>query len=147
MAMLVCGALVVCTVDSGAEPARAERVQAVAETVKCPTCRSQSVANSDAPAAVAIVNEIERRIGAGESPDQVRSFLATQYGEDILLTPTRSGLAGVVWVLPVAALVLAVAGLAYAFRRWRTDAAATVTAADRERVARARRQPQPTTGP
>ena len=41
---------------------------------------------------------------------QIRDELAAAYGEQVLLTPGSSGVAGLVWVLPVVALVLALAG-------------------------------------
>jgi hypothetical protein len=50
-----------------------------------------------------------------------------------------SGVAGLVWVLPVAGLVLAIAILVVAFRRWRPPPAAPASAADRLLVAEARR--------
>jgi hypothetical protein len=36
------------------------------------------------------------------------------------MTPSGSGTASLVWVLPVAALVGGLAALAFAFRRWRS---------------------------
>ena len=42
-------------------------------------------------------------------------------GDSILLTPPRDGVAGLVWVLPVLALVTAAGALTVAFRRWRRD--------------------------
>lgn len=139
LAVVLLGALAVGTFDRQAELTDAEQVRAVAETVRCPQCASQSVANSDAPAAEAVTNEIERRLAAGESPDEVRSYLAGRYGEEILLNPTSSGVTGLVWILPVVALVAAAAGLVAVFRRWQSKDTVSASDADRERVATARR--------
>jgi cytochrome c-type biogenesis protein CcmH/NrfF len=114
-----------------------ERVQSLSESVMCPTCRGQSVADSDSSAARGIRTYIERRIGEGAGNDQVRNELANIYGEDVLLTPGRSGWQGLVWVLPVAALVGALAGIAFAFHHWRRRSTSEVTEADRELVVRA----------
>ena len=78
----------------------------MAETLKCPTCRSQSVADSEAPSAKAIRAEIARRLEAGESEDEIRDYLVSRFGEEILLTPSSSGVTGLVWVLPVVAVAL-----------------------------------------
>jgi cytochrome c-type biogenesis protein CcmH/NrfF len=96
-----------------------ERMHALAETIKCPTCLSQSVATSDAPASTAIKAEMQRQISEGRSDGEIRGFLVSKYGQDILLTPSSSGVAGLVWVLPVAALIVAVGGVVFAFRRWK----------------------------
>jgi cytochrome c-type biogenesis protein CcmH len=113
-----------------------ERVERVASQVRCPTCRQLSAAESDAPAAEAVRVAIRDRIERGESDAEIRAFLVDAYGADILLKPGRSGVAGLVWVVPVTAFVCALAGLAFAFRRW-TRRAGTPTDADRELVARA----------
>lgn len=95
------------------------RVQAVASTIRCPQCRSQSAADSDASTAQAVRVEIAERIDAGESDDEIRAYFASTYGEEILLTPPRSGVGSLVWIVPVVVLVVGAAGLALAFRRWR----------------------------
>lgn len=99
----------------------AERAQAIAATVACPACSGQSVASSDAPAAANLRADIDRRVAAGESDDEIRAAYAARFGEEILLNPPRSGAAGLVWVLPVAGVVAGAAGLAVAFRRWRRE--------------------------
>jgi cytochrome c-type biogenesis protein CcmH len=117
---------------------RSERAEAITASVRCPTCRGQSVRNSDAPVAAAIRSEVDRRLADGQSDDEIRDYLVDRYGEAVLLKPPRSGVAGLVWVLPVAGLVAAVAVLALAFRRWRLPAVTTVAPEDLERVRRAR---------
>jgi cytochrome c-type biogenesis protein CcmH len=120
LVVVVIGALVVGTRPSGTKT-DAERVQSIAKSVRCPTCRGQSVADSDAPAAANVRKDIERRVADGQSDDDIRSALADRFGDGILLTPPRSGVAGLVWVLPVLAVTAAVGGLTLAFRRWRRE--------------------------
>lgn len=96
-----------------------DRAQALEHTIKCPVCRGQSVAESDSEASKAIRVDIVRRIAAGESDSEIRSYYAQTLGNDILLRPASSGFAGLVWVLPVAGFVLAASGIGLAFWRWR----------------------------
>ena len=103
----------------GGAPTDAERAHAIATSIRCPTCRSQSMADSDAPAAKAGREEILRRVKAGQSDAEIRAYFVGRYGESILLAPPRNGLSGLVWVLPVLAIAAAAVGLALAFRRWR----------------------------
>lgn len=100
----------------------AERAQVIAGTVRCPTCAGQSVASSDAPAAEAIRADIDRRVAAGETDEQIRAAFVASYGDGVLLNPPAGGLAGLVWVLPVAATVVALAALALTLRRWHVAA-------------------------
>lgn len=118
--VVVVGALVVGVTDTGASTEE-ERIESIASSVRCPTCRGQSVADSDAIAAENVRREIARRVGEGESDDEIRDALAARFGDGIILTPSRSGITGLVWVLPVAGSVVALAGLVFAFRRWRRE--------------------------
>ena len=125
---------------TGTRPPRTaeDRARALSESVACPVCDGQSVAESDSEAAKGIRNVISTRISEGATDAQIRDELAASYGEHILLTPGRTGVASLVWTLPVVALVAALAGLAVTFRRWRRGGAARATDADRELVAQAR---------
>ncbi|MEX2292399.1 MAG: cytochrome c-type biogenesis protein CcmH [Acidimicrobiales bacterium] len=134
---LVLVALVRAGVSDGPARTNVERVRDVASTIKCPTCRSQSVAGSDSAAARAIRNEIARRVADGESADEIRAAVAANYGSEVLLTPSGSGIEGLVWVLPVIALVVGLAALSAAFARWRRTTALEVTDEDRALVAAA----------
>jgi cytochrome c-type biogenesis protein CcmH len=138
LAVVLVGALVVGTVDGGGPQSPGERARDLAESIACPRCDGQSVADSDSDAAKGIRSLIEQRISEGASDAQIRDELAEAYGEQVLLTPGRSGAAGLVWALPVMALVAAAAGLAIAFRRWRAGDGTRASDADRALVAAAR---------
>jgi len=104
---------------SGHPPAgRAQQVQQIAAGLHCPICKDLSVADSPAPLAQQMRQEIAQQLRAGESADQIRAGFVASYGESVLMSPPRQGLAGAVYYLPL--LVLA-AGLITAFtllRRW-----------------------------
>jgi cytochrome c-type biogenesis protein CcmH len=114
---VVAVALVIGVTDRS--PATAdERARRIGETVMCPACSGETVADSQAPVAVNIRRQIADKVEQGRSDREIRDELAATYGERVILNPPRSGVAGLVWVLPVAGLVAAVAGLVFAFRRW-----------------------------
>ena len=115
------------------------RVASISSEVACPTCDGISVADSEAPASRTIRDEIRRRVEAGESDGDIRAYLVSRFGTDILLKPEASGVTGLVWALPVAGLVCALAGLAFAFRRWKARPEVEVSDADRVLVEQARR--------
>ncbi|HUP85322.1 MAG TPA: cytochrome c-type biogenesis protein CcmH [Acidimicrobiales bacterium] len=113
-----------------------DRVTAIAAEVRCPTCESLSAAESDASAAQAVRDEIRTRLRDGQTKGQILGYLAGRYGDDILLRPEATGVAGLVWVLPVAGFLLAVGGLATVVRRRRLadGAAAGPSSDDRDLV-------------
>jgi cytochrome c-type biogenesis protein CcmH len=119
LVVVVVVALGVGASGSGGGTSAAARSSRLAKEVRCPTCRGLSAAESDAKAAQAVRAEIRSRVDSGQSDAQIRAYLASRYGDDILLRPRGSGVAGVVWALPVVVLVCGAAGLAVAFRRWK----------------------------
>ena len=140
IAALVLVALVRNAVDDGPARTTEERVRSIASAMKCPVCRSQSVADSDSAAARSIRIEVTRRVEDGQSASEIRQAIADTYGEDVQLTPSSSGFAGLVWILPVVALVIALAALSATFARWRRTAGAEASDADRALVDEALRQ-------
>jgi formate-dependent nitrite reductase complex subunit NrfG len=138
MAVIAVVALAVGVARDGGPSTQAERVDAIARTIKCPPCAGESVYESRHPTARAIRTDIARQVRAGQADDAVRADLAARFGDDIVLVPSTSGVEGLLWVLPVAAAVLASAGLAVAFARWRRiEATRDPTDEDRAIVARA----------
>lgn len=119
MAFVLAGGLAIGARGDGAPATERERVDRIAATVKCTTCRGLSVAESDAKAAIAAREEIRARVRAGETDEEVRAYLAGRSGRDILLIPEGRGLPALVWAVPPAALIVAMAGLTAAFRSWR----------------------------
>lgn len=137
IAALVLVALVRAGVDEGSPRTEADRVRSIAATMKCPVCAGQSVAESDVEAARAIREEITRQVDEGQSDDEIRDTIAASYGDRIQLTPRASGFEGLVWIIPVVALVLALAGIGAAFARWRRITPTSATDEDRALVERA----------
>jgi len=123
--------------DGGRDGSVAARAQRLEESVMCPTCRGQSIADSDSSAADGIRNYIRTAIAEGDSDGEIRDYLAGQYGDDIILTPERGGWQGLVWILPVVAVLAAFVGIGLAFRTWRRQKSPTASDDDRALVDRA----------
>lgn len=133
------GALAVAAFDSGEPRTNAERAYAIANDYACPACDGQSVAESDVPIAREIRREINARVDAGATEDDIRAYLVSRFGTEIDLRPPADGVVGFVWFLPVAVVVSGLAGMAVAFRHWsRQSGQQRASDADTELVARYR---------
>ncbi len=107
------------TLDGGDTLSDAERAAAIARSLRCPQCAGESVAESNVSVAREIRADIARRVDAGQTDSAIREQYAVLYGDSILLTPRASGFGSLVWIVPAAVGLTAVAALAFAFRRWR----------------------------
>ena len=113
-----------------------DRMFAIAESMQCPICSGESVAQSNVEITKNIRTEIATQIRDGRTDAEISAFLITQYPA-YQMTPPSDGAAGLVWSLPVVALVVSLGGLAVAFRRWQVPADHRATADDRDLVRRA----------
>jgi len=123
LAAVLVVALVIGARQGGGSHTLDGRVHRIASELRCPTCRSQSMADSDAEAAKAGVREIRSQVQAGRSDAEIRGYFVARYGDDIILKPRGRGFAALVWILPVVVFAAALTGLAVAFVRWRPSGA------------------------
>lgn len=94
------------------------RVRAVSSELRCPVCQGESIQDSPAALAVEMKAVVREQLAAGRSPDEVKAYFVDKYGEWILLRPKASGWNTLVYALPVLALVIGVAVIVRATRRW-----------------------------
>ena len=122
----------------GKPPTNEERVEALAEEFACPECSGQSVAQSNAPAAVNIRNAVAAMVSEGRTDGEIRALVTDRFGERVALVPASGGFVGLVWILPVVVGLLALAGLAAVMVRWRRGigTVGTASAADEALVER-----------
>ena len=83
--------------------------QELMETLRCLTCQSQSIADSDAPMAGDMRHQVRIRIVAGESPEEIRSWLMQRYGDYVSYRPEVSATTWPLFAVPVLILIAALA--------------------------------------
>ncbi|KWV92678.1 cytochrome c-type biogenesis protein [Erythrobacter sp. YT30] len=76
------------------------------ETLRCLTCQSQSIADSDAPIAGDMRHQVRVRLKAGQSPDEVRDWLVDRYGDYVTYTPQVSSTTWPLFAVPALVIVL-----------------------------------------
>ncbi len=131
MGILAVSLLAVGTTRDTGPLTQGDRIDAITKRVACPTCDGESVFVSRASAAEAIRKQVAREVAAGEKSDtEIIGSISDSFNAQILLVPRATGLDSLVWVLPIAVLVCAVAGLAMAFRKWRKQNTTGATGED-----------------
>lgn len=97
-------------------PAPDDRATALSERLRCPVCKSVSIAESSSETALAMRAEVALQVTAGRTDAQVIDYFRQRYGGWVLLDPPLSGRTVLVWVLP---LVAAGAGVTLLLARLR----------------------------
>ena len=117
LAVLLVGSLVVGSGVLDQHPqTRAERITALEESLKCPSCQDLSVAQSTSPSSLAVRAEIVKSVDAGLSNDEIVAALRSRYGTAVDLTPSGS-LSVVLWIVPAAFAVGVMIAIVIAARR------------------------------
>ena len=102
-----------------------DRVRAVASELRCPVCQDLSVADSPSALAREMRQRIATELAEGRSPAAIQQEFVHAYGDWILMSPPRHGLALVAWVIPALLFGAGLAIAIFSVARW--------TQADRER--------------
>ena len=74
-----------------ADEALEQRVRTIAHQLRCPTCQSMSVKESEAGLANNMKMKIKEMLQAGKSEKQIINFFVIRYGEWILRSPKKEG--------------------------------------------------------
>ena len=96
------------------DAAKEAKAKALMESIRCLTCQSQSIADSNASMAGDMRSQIRERIMAGEQPEAIRDWLVQRYGDWVSYEPTA---APILWPLWAAPLLLLAVGLLLVKRR------------------------------
>ena len=91
------------------DPAQEAKAHALMLTLRCLQCQGQSIADSDAPIAGDMRNQVRQRIAAGEDPEAIRAWLIERYGDYVSYKPELTGKTWPLFAAPLALLALAFA--------------------------------------
>ena len=89
-----------------ANDAERQRYRSLIEELRCPKCQNQNIADSDAPIATDLRNEIFRMLEEGKSNDEIIDFLVSRYGDFVLYKPPLTSRTLLLWYGPAGMLVI-----------------------------------------
>lgn len=87
-----------------ADPAQEAQALALMDSLRCVVCQGQPISGSNADLAGDMRRMVRTRIAAGDTPDQVRAWLVSRYGDWVSFQPQVKGETLPLWGLPLLAL-------------------------------------------
>ena len=121
------------------DEAERERYRTLTEELRCPKCQNQNIADSNAPIAMDLRQEIFRMLEEGQNNDQIINYLVDRYGDFVRYTPPVNAKTLLLWYGPAGLLVLGFGVLTMILvRRRRVEkapASNTLSETERERLA------------
>lgn len=101
-----------------ADSALDARTAEVAATLRCPVCQGESIQDSPSELAQNMRAVVKDQLRAGKTPEEIKAYFVSKYGEWILLEPTMSGLNILLYAFPIVLVVGGLAIVAMLVRRW-----------------------------
>lgn len=83
-----------------------DEVNAVAKDLFCPVCENTPLDVCPTQACADWRELIRTQLSEGSTPEEVQAYFARQYGEGVLANPPKEGFNLILWVFPVAAVLL-----------------------------------------
>ena len=110
-----------------------QRYRALIHELRCLVCQNQSIAESNAPLAEDLREQVRAQIAAGKSDEEIIEFLTERYGDFVRYRPAFKGRTLLLWLGPFA-LLAGAASAAMLFMR-RSRARPAPAPADSRRLA------------
>lgn len=83
-----------------------ERFHQLNGELRCPKCQNQSLGDSNSPIATDLRAQVYRLLNEGKSDRQIKEYLVARYGEYILYRPELAGHTLMLWLAPLALLLI-----------------------------------------
>jgi cytochrome c-type biogenesis protein CcmH len=99
------------------DPALEARVMDLAHKLRCLVCQNQTIAESNAPLAVDLRNQVREQFAAGKNEEAVIDYLVARYGDFVLYLPPFKGITLLLWLGPALLLIGGAGWLAWRLRR------------------------------
>ncbi len=88
------------------DPALDKRVAGLAQELRCLVCQNQTLADSNAPLAVDLRNQIREQLQGGASERDVIDYMVARYGDFVLYRPPLKATTLALWIGPFVLLLL-----------------------------------------
>ena len=100
-------------------PLDENEVTQVSKQLYCPLCTGVRLDNCDLPLCDQMRDMIRRKLGAGETQEDIKAYFVDQYGQTVLGVPPKRGGMILAWALPFV-VVLVAGGWVYRVAQRRT---------------------------
>lgn len=122
-------------VPVAADPVAEARLVQLAEELRCLVCQNQTIADSNAPLAVDLRNEIREKIQSGMSDAEIKDFMVARYGDFVLYRPPFKAATLALWAGPFLLLAMGGGILFFNLRRRRQRGAEPELSRDEQALA------------
>jgi len=107
--------------------------------LRCLVCQNQTIGDSNAELAADLRRQVYEMLQQGKSQEEILTFMTDRYGDFVLYNPPFKAKTGLLWLGPVAFLLIGIITVVVVIRRKKTATASVVDTEQAEQLAKARR--------
>jgi cytochrome c-type biogenesis protein CcmH len=120
------------------DPEQQESYDTLVSELRCLVCQNQTIGDSNADLAADLRRQVHEMLQQGKSRDEILQFMTERYGDFVLYNPPLKAKTSLLWLGPVAFLIIGVLAVLLFIRRKKTIDSAN-TEGDVEKLATVRR--------
>ena len=111
LALAILGSLIFAEPLLSQEKTLDDQANEISNSLLCPVCQGQSVAESNSNLANDMRQMIRKKLQEGQTKDEIVAYFVDTYGETILGAPPAKGVNWLLWILPGLAIVVGLFGI------------------------------------
>ena len=141
--LLLCLSPLASAIDSRqfANPEQKQAYEELTSELRCLVCQNQTIADSNAELAGDLRRQVQEMLEQGKSRDDIVTFMTDRYGDFVLYKPPFKLKTGLLWVGPVAFLLLGLLAIVLVIRHKKTAVTDATIGTTPEKLAKIRRLP------
>ena len=88
------------------DPKQQESYETLTKELRCLVCQNQTIADSNAELASDLRRQVSEMLAQGKSKEEIVQFMTDRYGDFVLYKPAFKGKTLLLWIAPIAFLVI-----------------------------------------
>lgn len=120
------------------DPKQEARYQELISELRCPKCQNQNIADSEAPIAADMRDEVYRMMKDGAGNEEIVDSLVARFGEFVRFKPAFNARTFLLWATPAIAVLIGLLAVAAVIMRARRREREGAPLSDEERAHAAR---------
>jgi cytochrome c-type biogenesis protein CcmH len=99
------------------DPVLEERMTRITSELRCLVCQNQTIADSHAPLAIDLRNQVREMLVRGDSEKQIVTYMTDRYGDFVLYRPPFKSTTAFLWIGPAVLLFAGLGILIFVLRK------------------------------
>jgi len=116
------------------DPKQQKAYEVITSELRCLVCQNQTIADSNAELAGDLRRQVFEMLQQGKSKDEIVKFMTDRYGDFVLYNPPLKTKTALLWLGPVAFLIIGIVMISWVIRRRKKAEPAPIDKDKQERI-------------